>query len=310
MDVRVVYMVWQPILNNKAMKRIKVLKTYKIYIGGKFPRTESGRFYKALNTSGIPIANICKSSRKDIRNAVVAARKSQGSWQERTAFNRGQILYRIAEILEGRRSQFIEELMLQDVSKKEAQIEIDDCIDRIVYYAGWCDKFNQVASSVNPVSSSHFNFSSYESTGVVGIIAPEPSSLLGLISMLLPVIAGGNSVVLIASESKPLCAVTLAEVLNSSDVPAGVVNILTGQVSELWSPLSSHMDVNAISVCSKSAYIKEIQLASAENLKRVRTYADSWGVREQQGIQYITDFQELKTTWHPIENMGGSSNSY
>ncbi|MEJ6589535.1 MAG: aldehyde dehydrogenase family protein [Crocinitomicaceae bacterium] len=292
------------------MKRIEVLKTYKIYIGGKFPRTESGRFYEATNASGRSIANMCKSSRKDIRNAVVAARKAQGAWQERTAFNRGQILYRIAEILEGRKSQFIEELMLQDSTKKAAQIEVNDCIDRIVYYAGWCDKFNQVASSVNPVSSSHFNFSSYEPTGLVGIISPESSSLFGLVSMLLPVISGGNSCVLIASESKPLCAVTLAEVLNTSDVPPGVVNILTGQVSELWSPLSSHMDVNAISICSRSAYIKDIQIASADNLKRVRTYDDEWDVQGGQGIQYITDFQELKTTWHPIENIGGSSSSY
>ena len=292
------------------MKRIEVLKTYKIYIGGKFPRTESGRFYEATNASGSSIANMCKSSRKDIRNAVVAARKAQGAWQERTAFNRGQILYRIAEILEGRKSQFIEELMLQDSTKKAAQIEVNDCIDRIVYYAGWCDKFNQVASSVNPVSSSHFNFSSYEPTGLVGVISPESSSLFGLVSMLLPVISGGNSCVLIASESKPLCAVTFAEVLNTSDVPPGVVNILTGQVSELWSPLSSHMDVNAISICSRSAYIKDIQIASADNLKRVRTYDDEWDVQGGQGIQYITDFQELKTTWHPIENIGGSSSSY
>jgi acyl-CoA reductase-like NAD-dependent aldehyde dehydrogenase len=292
------------------MKRIEVLKTYKIYIGGKFPRTESGRFYKVLNKAGQPIANVCKCSRKDIRNAVQAARKAQGSWQERTAFNRGQVLYRIAEMLEGRRSQFIEELMLEDYTKKEAQSEVNASIDRIVYYAGWCDKFNQVASSVNPVSSSHFNFSSHEPMGVVGIMAKESSGLLGLVSMLMPVIAGGNSSVLIASENKPLCAVTFAEVLNSSDVPGGVVNILTGSIGELWSPISSHMDVNGISMEKSNKYVSDVQLASVDNLKRVRIYANDFDLHEEQGIQFITDFQELKTTWHPIERIGGASSSY
>ncbi|MAA57565.1 MAG: aldehyde dehydrogenase [Cryomorphaceae bacterium] len=292
------------------MKRLEVLKTYKIYIGGKFPRTESGRFYKVLNKAKEPIANVCLSSRKDVRNAVQVARKAQGPWQERTAFNRGQVLYRIAEMLEGRRSQFVEELMLEDYTKKEAQTEVDNSIDRIVYYAGWCDKFNQVASSVNPVSSSHFNFSSYEPMGVVGIIAENSSGLLGLVSMLMPVIAGGNSCVIIASEDKPLCAVTLAEVLNSSDVPGGVVNILTGSIAELWSPLSSHMDVNGIAMDKLNKYVSEVQLASVDNLKRVRIYSNDFSLVREQGIQFITDFQELKTTWHPIEKIGGASSSY
>ena len=292
------------------MKRVEVLKTYKIYIDGKFPRTESGRFYKVLNNAKEPIANVCLSSRKDIRNAVQAARKAQGSWQERTAFNRGQVLYRIAEMLEGRRAQFVEELMLENSTKKEAQMEVDNSIDRIVYYAGWCDKFNQVASSVNPVSSSHFNFSSYEPMGVIGIMAVQSSGLLGLVSMLMPVIAGGNSCVIIASEDKPLCAVTLAEVLNSSDVPGGVVNILTGHIDELWSPLSSHMDVNGISLDVRNKYVTKVQLASVDNLKRVRAYSNDFSLMQEQGIQFITDFQELKTTWHPIEKIGGASNSY
>jgi len=292
------------------MKRVEVLKTYKIYIDGKFPRTESGRFYKVLNKAKEPIANVCLSSRKDIRNAVQAARKAQGSWQERTAFNRGQVLYRIAEMLEGRRAQFVEELMLENSTKKEAQMEVDNSIDRIVYYAGWCDKFNQVASSVNPVSSSHFNFSSYEPMGVIGIMAVQSSGLLGLVSMLMPVIAGGNSCVIIASEDKPLCAVTLAEVMNSSDVPGGVVNILTGHIDELWSPLSSHMDVNGISMDARNKYITKVQLASVDNLKRVRVYSNDFSLMQEQGIQFITDFQELKTTWHPIEKIGGASNSY
>ena len=292
------------------MKRLEVLKTYKIYIGGKFPRTESGRFYKVLNKAKEPIANVCLSSRKDIRNAVQADRKAQGSWQERTAFNRGQVLYRIAEILEGRRAQFVEELMLEDYTKKEAQTEVNNSIDRIVYYAGWCDKFNQVASSVNPVSSSHFNFSSYEPMGVIGIMAIQSSGLLGLVSMLMPVIAGGNSCVIIASEDKPLCAVTLSEVLNSSDVPGGVVNILTGSMDELWSPLSSHMDVNGISMDKHNKHVSEVQLAAVDNLKRVRVYSNDFRLIEEQGIQFITDFQELKTTWHPIEKIGGASSSY
>lgn len=292
------------------MKRLEVLKTYKIYIGGKFPRTESGRFYKVLNKAKEPIANVCLSSRKDVRNAVQVARKAQGPWQERTAFNRGQVLYRIAEMLEGRRAQFVEELMLEDYTKKEAQTEVDNSIDRIVYYAGWCDKFNQVASSVNPVSSSHFNFSSYEPMGVVGIIAENSSGLLGLVSMLMPVIAGGNSCVIIASEDKPLCAVTLAEVLNSSDVPGGVVNILTGSIAELWSPLSSHMDVNGIAMDKLNKYVSEVQLASVDNLKRVRIYSNDFSLVGEQGIHFITDFQELKTTWHPIEKIGGASSSY
>ena len=292
------------------MKRLEVLKTYKIYIGGKFPRTESGRFYKVLNKAKEPIANVCLSSRKDVRNAVQVARKAQGPWQERTAFNRGQVLYRIAEMLEGRRAQFVEELMLENYTKKEAQTEVDNSIDRIVYYAGWCDKFNQVASSVNPVSSSHFNFSSYEPMGVIGILAVQSSGLLGLVSMLMPVIAGGNSSVIIASEDKPLCAVTLAEVLNSSDVPGGVVNILTGSIAELWSPLSSHMDVNGISIDAVNEHVSDVQLASVDNLKRVRIYSNDFSLIKEQGIQFITDFQELKTTWHPIEKIGGASSSY
>lgn len=292
------------------MKRLEVLKTYKIYIGGKFPRTESGRFYKVLNKAKEPIANVCLSSRKDVRNAVQVARKAQGPWQERTAFNRGQVLYRIAEMLEGRRTQFIEELMLEDYTETEANVEVNNSIDRIVYYAGWCDKFNQVSSSVNPVSSSHFNFSSYEPMGVVGMIAENSSGLLGLVSMLMPVIAGGNSCIIIASEDKPLCAVTLAEVLNSSDVPGGVVNILTGSIAELWSPLSSHMDVNGIAMDKLNKYVSEVQLASVDNLKRVRIYSNDFSLVREQGIQFITDFQELKTTWHPVEQIGGASSSY
>jgi len=191
---------------------MNVLKTYKIYIGGQFPRTESGRSYLLKDANGNPIANVCQSSKKDIRNAVQAARKAFGSWSERSAFNRGQILYRIAEMLEGRKTQFIEELTLQGQGLVSAKHEIELCIDRIVYYAGWCDKYQQLLSSVNPVNSSHFNFSMAEPTGVVGILADQDTSLLGLVSQLMPVIAGGNTVVLIASEALPLCSISFAEV--------------------------------------------------------------------------------------------------
>src|SRR4026208_838714 len=214
-----------------SSKRLEVLKTYKIYIGGQFPRTESGRYYVPLNDSGQKLANICLSSRKDFRNAQVAARSAFSGWSGRAAFNRGQVLYRIAEMLEGRKAQFVEELVLQDATKSKAEKEVEWAIDRLIYYAGWCDKFQQLFSSVNQVASSHFNFSVPEPTGVVSIIAPQDNSLLGLVSVIAPVIAGGNTCIALASSSKPLSSVTFAEVINSSDVPGGVVNILTGKAS-------------------------------------------------------------------------------
>ena len=293
------------------MERLEVLKTYKIYIGGSFPRTESGRYYTPVNGKGVQLGNICLSSRKDVRNAVVAARKVQGDWSERSAFNRGQILYRIAEMLEGRKSQFIEELELQGSTKKKAEEEVNLSIDRLVYYAGWCDKYNQVGSSVNPVASSHFNFSTLESMGVVGVIADTNSSLIGLVSVVAPVIAGGNTCVVLAAENLPLCAITFAEVLNSSDVPGGVVNILTGNLTEMSTPLTSHMDVNAMLYSGTDAsIIQSLQESAALNLKRVYSYDEQWNDESAQGLHFITDFQEVKTTWHPIENVGGASSSY
>ena len=292
------------------MKRVEILKTYKIYSGGKFPRTESGRYYMALDKKGNPIANMCMGSRKDVRNAVVSARKAFGAWSGKTAFNRSQILYRIAEVLEGRKSQFVEELILQGSQKNSATKEVEDSIDRIVYYAGWCDKFCQIGSSVNPVSSSHFNFSTYEPVGLVGLVAPQDSSLLGLVSLLIPIIAGGNTCVVLANESLPLCSITFSEVLHASDVPGGVVNIITGHISELIKPLSTHMDVNAIAFSGLKERKKEIDLYSVENLKRVRSYDMDWKKSADQGLHYITDFQEVKTTWHPIENIGGASSTY
>ncbi|MDX2360442.1 MAG: aldehyde dehydrogenase family protein [Crocinitomicaceae bacterium] len=293
------------------MERLKVLKTYKIYIGGKFPRTESGRYYTPLNAKGEQLGNICLSSRKDVRNAVVASRKAFGGWSERAAFNRGQILYRIAEMMEGRRAQFIEELQFQGISKANAGKEVDLSIDRLIYYAGWCDKYTQVLSSVNPVASPHFNFSVHEPMGVVGVIADESTALIGLISAIAPVIAGGNTCVVIAPENLPLCAVTFAEVLNSSDVPGGVVNLLTGIGSEMIKPMADHMDVNAILYCGKEpAMIKSLQESTALNMKRIVHYSDDWKKADAQDLYKIADFQELKTTWHPIENIGGATSSY
>ena len=292
------------------MNRVEILKTYKIYIGGAFPRTESGRYYTPVNKTGEGIGNMCLSSRKDVRNAVTAARKAFGSWSERSAFNRGQIIYRIAEMLEGRKEQFILELQKQGSTKADAEKEVILAIDRIVYYAGWCDKYNQVLSAVNPVSSSHFNFTTCESMGIVGVLAPQTTSLIGLVSLLIPAICSGNTAVLIASEKLPLCAITFAEVLNSSDVPGGVVNILTGNTEELLPVLASHMDVNALISESLGSLEIETAKAAVDNLKRKFTYNADWSSEKSQGLYYISDCLELKTTWHPIENIGGTTSSY
>jgi acyl-CoA reductase-like NAD-dependent aldehyde dehydrogenase len=293
------------------MERLEVLKTYKIYIGGQFPRTESGRYYTPVNKTGKALGNICLSSRKDVRNAVSAARKAFGGWSERAAFNRGQILYRIAEMLEGRRSQFIEELLLQGSTKKAAEEEVNLAIDRIVYYAGWCDKYQAIVSSVNPVASSHFNFSVAEPMGVVGIVAPENTSLIGLVSLVLPAICGGNTVVVLAAEHLPLCAVTFAEVLNSSDVPGGVINILTGSNKEMNPTLSTHMDVNALVYGGNDTQaLKELQENAVLNVKRVFVYPNDWKKADAQALHFVSDIQEIKTTWHPIENIGGATSSY
>lgn len=293
-------------------KRLEVLKSYKIYIGGQFPRTESGRFYIPTNSSGKKLANVCLSSRKDFRDAVVAARGAFSGWSGRAAFNRGQILYRMAEMLEGRKAQFIEELVLQDKSKSNAEKEVNLAIDRLIYYAGWCDKFQQIFSAVNPVASSHFNFSVPEPTGVVSIIAPQGDSLLGLVSVIAPVITGGNTCVVLAPETKPLCAVTFAEVLNSSDLPGGVVNILTGKPAELASWFVEHMDVNATIYGENNSDIKKMMREkSALNLKRIVFYDKvKWYGPEGQSPYFIMDTQEIKTTWHPVENIAGAGSGY
>ena len=284
------------------MTRIAVAKTYKIYIGGKFPRTESGRYIPLEGKKGNVIANICRGSRKDFRNAVVAARNAQPGWARASAYLRGQILYRIAEMLEGRREQFIAEMTQQGVTPAAAKKEVDQSIDRLIYFAGWADKYQQVFSAVNPVSSAHFNFSVLEPTGVVSIIAPDDTSLLGLVSNVAPAIAGGNTCVALASESKPLCAVSFAEVLHASDVPGGVVNILTGLRSELTEQFASHMDVNAIIYCDASRKTAQtVQELAAENVKRVVSRARiDWSKDTAQHPYLIRDTQEVKTTWHPI----------
>ena len=293
-------------------KRLQVLKTYKIYIGGQFPRTESGRYYIPVNAEGKKLANVCLSSRKDFRDAVVAARAAVSGWSGRAAFNRSQILYRMAEMLEGRKAQFIEELVQQDSTKAKAEKEVTLSIDRLIYYAGWCDKFQQLFSAVNPVASSHFNFSVPEPTGVVSIIAPQSDSLLGLVSVIAPVIAGGNTCIVLASETKPLCSVTFAEVLNSSDLPGGVVNILTGKPAELTSWFADHMDVNATIYCENDSEMKKmIREKSAMNLKRITFYDKvNWNTKEGQSPYFIMDTQEIKTTWHPVENIAGSGGGY
>ena len=291
-------------------ERINVLKTYKIFIGGKFPRTESGRFYQ-LNNRSKAIANVCLSSRKDLRNAVVAARGAFEKWSGSTAYNRSQILYRMAEMMEGRKDQFISELVLQGVDGKEATLEVDLSIDRVIYFAGWADKINQVFGSVNPVATSHFNFSLMEPMGVVGLVAPEKSGLLGLVSSLCPILVSGNCAVVLASEKLPLCSITLAEVLVTSDVPGGVVNILTGKKEEIMVHLAKHMDVNAIYLTDNLEHKKSVQEEAIHNLKRVVVGKQkSWDDLTVENPYIITDFMETKTTWHPVEVISGTGSGY
>jgi acyl-CoA reductase-like NAD-dependent aldehyde dehydrogenase len=279
------------------MTHVDVRKTYKLFIGGAFPRSESGRSFVVNDAKGNFLANAARASRKDVRDAVGAARKAQSGWAGRTPYNRGQILYRVGEMLEGRRAQFVDELK-PILSKKAATEEIDAAIDRWVWYAGWADKIAQVTGSTNPIAGSYFNFSTPEPTGVVGIIAPQSAPLLGLVSVIAPVIVTGNSCVVVASD--PLVAITLAEVLATSDLPGGVVNILTGQAAELAPWLASHMDVNGIDLSGATESLgTSCERAAAENLKRVRRPqpAEDWTV--DPGTERMTRFLEIKTVWHP-----------
>jgi acyl-CoA reductase-like NAD-dependent aldehyde dehydrogenase len=284
--------------------RLTVRKTYKLFIGGAFPRSESGRSYPVNAADERFLANAALASRKDARDAVVAARKAFGGWSGATAYNRGQILYRIAEMLEGRRSQFVDEVAAgEGLGRGDAERAVDESIDRWVWYAGWSDKLAQVAGASNPVAGPYFDFSVPEPTGVVGVVAPQDSSLLGLVSVLAPVIVTGNAAVVLASGHRPLPAITLAEVLATSDLPAGVVNLLTGRVAEVAPWLASHMDVNALDLTGvgDKAMAVELERSAADNLKRVVRppvrppdwYADP-------GIDRLTAYLETKTVWHPI----------
>lgn len=287
------------------MARLNVRKTYKLYINGEFPRTESGRFYAVRAKGGDLLANACRGSRKDLRNAVQAARKAFSSWSGKTSYNRGQILYRIAEVVEARAGELADELRRQGSSASDARKEIDRVIDRWVYYAGWSDKYPQVFGSVNPVAGPYYNFTVPEPTGVVGVVAPEEPSLLGLVSRIAPAIVGGNTVVAITSESRPLAAITMGEVFQTSDVTPGVVNLISGLKSELVPWMAAHMDVNAIDATGVAAdAVAGVQKTAAENVKRfVRFDGEEIGWTDErlsQSPYAIFDFQEMKTVWHPI----------
>src|SRR3954468_16014529 len=290
--------------------RIDVRKTYKLYIGGAFPRTESGRSYVVRAADGAPVANANRASKKDIREAVRAARKAAQPWADKTAMNRGQVLYRVAELMEGRRDQFVAEVrQAEGTTEARARELVARSIDRWVWYAGWADKIAQVLGSSNPVAAPYFNFTIPEPTGVVGVVAPETSSLLGLVSRLAPVLVGGNAAVVVTSESRPLPAVTLTEVLATSDVPGGVVNMLTGLRRELVPVLAAHVDVDAIDVWGVPDALRvSAEQAAAQNVKRVARRPagvtdarfDWLDDRRAERPEWIAAFLEMKTVWHPV----------
>jgi acyl-CoA reductase-like NAD-dependent aldehyde dehydrogenase len=287
-------------------QRLDVRKTYKLYIGGAFPRSESGRSYPVTSAKGDLLAHAAQASRKDVRDAVVAARSAFGKWSTATAYNRGQVLYRVAEMLEGRREQFAAEVAAAEgTTPKRAAAQVDEAIDRWVYYAGWTDKYAQVVGSTNPVAGPYFNFTLPEPTGVVAVLAPQDSSLLGLISVLAPVLTTGNTAVVVASQQHPLPAVSLTEVLATSDLPGGVVNLLTGFTDELAPWLAGHRDVNAIDLTGAALAARaELQVKAADNVKRVYVprsapgTSDDWSA--EPGLSRLNAFVETKTVWHPI----------
>ncbi len=290
--------------------RIDVRKTYKLYIGGAFPRSESGRSYVVVGADGAPIANAVRASRKDLRDAVRVARAAFQPWADRTAMNRGQVLYRVAELMEGRRDQFEAEVaQAEGLKADKAREVVARSIDRWVWYAGWADKIAQVLGSSNPVASDYFNFTIPEPTGVVGIVAPEQSSLLGLISRLAPPLVAGNSVIVLTSETRPLPAISLTEVLATSDVPGGVINVLTGRKRELIPVLAAHEDVDALDVWGVPDSLRtEVELSAADSVKRVarrpKGVADGkfdWlDDRASERPEWIAAYLEMKTVWHPI----------
>ena len=275
--------------------RIDVKKTYKLFINGAFPRSESGRTYEIKNAKGVFIANPCLASRKDLKDAVVAARAAQPGWNKASAYNKGQILYRIAEMLEGRRAQFVDEIVLvTGATKPKAEKEVTDSVDRLVWYAGWSDKISSLSGALNPVAGPYYNFTVPESMGVIAAIAPEAPSLLGLIDVIAPIIVGGNTAVVLASTKAPLSAMSFAEVIATSDVPAGVINILTGKKDEIAPWMASHMDIDGFDISGLAAKSHgAIRIAGAENLKRIYSFKSADPGR-------ILAFLENKTVWHPI----------
>ena len=283
-------------------KRLAVRKTYKLYVGGDFPRSESGRSYPATDGDGEVVARVARASRKDVREAVRAARSAFPGWSGKTPYNRGQVLYRVAELMEGRRDQFVEEVRRAGAENPEAGV--DTAIDRWVWYAGWADKIHHVLGTVNPVAAPYFNFTIPEPTGVVGIVASPDAPLLGLVSRLAPVVISGNCAVVLASERWPLSAVTLAEVLATSDVPGGVINILTGYSAELVPWLAGHMDVNAIDITGLPEDQRaDVERLAADNVKRMVRADDGqmdWLSQRAQSPYTVTAFMEMKTVWHPM----------
>jgi acyl-CoA reductase-like NAD-dependent aldehyde dehydrogenase len=276
--------------------RIDVMKTYKLFINGSFPRSESGRVYEVKDSKGKFLANPCLGSRKDLRESVVAARTAHDGWASATAFNRGQILYRVAEIMQGRIDQFIAEIIAQEgASPTSAKTQVQSAIDTWVWYAGWCDKIDSISGSTNPVSGPYYNFSIPESLGVVAIFADSKPSLLNLVASLAPIIASGNTAILIANEKSPLCAITLAECISTSDVTAGVVNVLTGKFDQFISWAGAHMDIDGIDATGVNKKdLTELKKLGAENLKRIYSF------NELQTTKRMTNFMEVKTVWHPI----------
>ena len=283
--------------------RVEVRKTHKLFVGGAFPRSESGRTYEATNSQGEFLANVAKASRKDARDAVLAARTGFNSWSKATAYNRGQVLYRIAEVMEGRKDQFISDIQdAEAVSAKKATNQTDQAIDRVLWYAGWADKYAQVLGNTNPVSGPFFNFSIPEPTGVVAAVAPADSSLLGLISVIAPIITSGNSVIVIASTASPIPAITLSECLATSDVIAGNINILTGDPAEIMPSLASHGDVNALDLTgiTDPELQKALQIEAAGTVKRVRSAPVNPDWQATPSLSRLRAFTEVKTVWHPM----------
>jgi acyl-CoA reductase-like NAD-dependent aldehyde dehydrogenase len=284
-------------------QRLDVRKTYKLFVGGAFPRSESGRSYEVTDHTGRFLANAARASRKDVRDAVVAARKAQPGWAAATAYNRGQVLYRVAEMLEGRRGQFVDEVAAAEgLTSEQASSQVDAAIDRWVWYAGWSDKYQAVHSTANPVAGPYFDLSVPEPTGVVAALAPQASSLLGFVAVVAPIVVSGNTVVVVASEARPLPAMTLAEVLATSDVPGGVVNVLTGRTDELAPVLASHLDVDAMDLTGWAGRdVTDLEVAAAENIKRLvqaEPTEPDWS-EPPNGPRRILAFCETKTVWHP-----------